>query len=182
MYCPFTSVAPSHTYLFSHVLSLLTYFLSRVLFIFIYCPFKNVAPSHALLFNYNPTSCFVHLYLYNVLSFSCPSHVIVYCTFVTRIVLYTYCRIYMYYFFICICFIYIMFDIWTIFNWQVPRDSILQVWMGRPSNVRALNERGYRALYSSCWYLDNYKTQPMWPDYYKCDPSPYYTGLYFNIV
>ncbi|XP_045215847.2 beta-hexosaminidase subunit alpha-like isoform X2 [Mercenaria mercenaria] len=56
---------------------------------------------------------------------------------------------------------------------KVPLDSILQVWMGRPSNVLSLNERGYRALYSSCWYLDHYKTMPMWPDYYNCDPSPY---------
>ncbi|XP_045194093.2 beta-hexosaminidase subunit beta-like [Mercenaria mercenaria] len=58
---------------------------------------------------------------------------------------------------------------------DVPADSILQVWLGRQQNVRALNQRGYRALYSSCWYLDSYKKHVLWPEYYKCDPSPYIT-------
>ncbi|KAL4233981.1 hypothetical protein ACF0H5_005636 [Mactra antiquata] len=58
---------------------------------------------------------------------------------------------------------------------EVPKDSILQVWLGRPQNVRALNSQGYRALFSSCWYLDSYKRQPMWVDYYNCEPSPYAT-------
>ncbi|XP_052815810.1 beta-hexosaminidase subunit beta-like isoform X2 [Mya arenaria] len=56
---------------------------------------------------------------------------------------------------------------------KVPSESILQVWMGQPSNVRVLNSKGYKALYSSCWYLDNIEQYPMWSKYYECDPSPY---------
>lgn len=56
---------------------------------------------------------------------------------------------------------------------EVPTDSILQVWLGSPSNILALNRQGYRALYSSCWYLDDYKRAVMWHDYYTCEPSPY---------
>ncbi|XP_052251885.1 beta-hexosaminidase subunit beta-like [Dreissena polymorpha] len=56
---------------------------------------------------------------------------------------------------------------------EVPAGSILQVWSGRQTNVLNLNQQGYRALYSSCWYLDNHRPYPMWQEYYQCEPSPY---------
>lgn len=51
----------------------------------------------------------------------------------------------------------------------------MEVWYGQPTNVRMYNQAGYRALFSSCWYLDNYKHGVSWQTYYACEPSPYST-------
>ena len=59
---------------------------------------------------------------------------------------------------------------------QVPKDSILEVWYGKQSNVADLNNKGYKALYSSCWYLDHTKYGSDWVKYYRCEPSPYGRG------
>ena len=64
---------------------------------------------------------------------------------------------------------------------QVPKDSILEVWYGKQSNVMDLNRKGYKALYASCWYLDHTKRGTDWLKYYKCDPSPYPRGSYSYI-
>nr|KAK3610027.1 hypothetical protein CHS0354_032375 [Potamilus streckersoni] len=56
----------------------------------------------------------------------------------------------------------------------IPRDSIIQVWMNKQNYVQQLNEKGYRTIYSSCWYLDHSKYGVQWSEYYLCDPSPYF--------
>ena len=56
---------------------------------------------------------------------------------------------------------------------KVPKDSILQVWFKSQMTIRELNNKGYKALFSSCWYLDHTKYGTDWTKYYKCEPSPY---------
>ncbi|KAL3859175.1 hypothetical protein ACJMK2_009407 [Sinanodonta woodiana] len=57
---------------------------------------------------------------------------------------------------------------------EIPKDSILQLWMSRQNVVQQLNEQGFRTIYSSCWYLDHSKYGIQWSEYYLCDPSPYF--------
>ncbi|XP_045194091.2 beta-hexosaminidase subunit alpha-like [Mercenaria mercenaria] len=56
---------------------------------------------------------------------------------------------------------------------DIPPNSIIQIWIGKRETVKLVNERGYRAIYSSCWYLDKYKAKSSWFDFYTCEPSPY---------
>ena len=66
----------------------------------------------------------------------------------------------------------------SVFLLQVPKDSVLQVWLSGQATVRTVNTRGYKALFSSCWYLDRIKRGTQWLHLYRCDPSPYTTGKY----
>lgn len=57
---------------------------------------------------------------------------------------------------------------------SINQDAIISVWMG--GDKESLNElekvtgNGYRAVLSSCWYLDYISTGRDWPKYYLCDP------------
>ncbi|KAK3097517.1 hypothetical protein FSP39_010397, partial [Pinctada imbricata] len=55
---------------------------------------------------------------------------------------------------------------------QVSQDNaVINIWMGTPRHVGDVTQAGYRALYSSCWYLDHVDYGVHWPKYYKCDPT-----------
>lgn len=56
-------------------------------------------------------------------------------------------------------------------NLNIPKDTVIQIWMGGGTEVNKAIEQGYRVLYSSCWYLDHSKYGVHWVDYYLCDPT-----------
>ena len=61
---------------------------------------------------------------------------------------------------------------------QVPKNTVIQIWKGSAyDRVKQVNELGHRAIFSECWYLGKH-TKSAWFDLYKCDPSPYTTGMY----
>lgn len=54
------------------------------------------------------------------------------------------------------------------------KDAIISVWMGGDKDsgkkLASVTENGFRAVLSSCWYLDYISTGRDWPKYYLCDP------------
>ncbi|XP_052063159.1 beta-hexosaminidase subunit beta-like [Mytilus californianus] len=56
-------------------------------------------------------------------------------------------------------------------NPEVPKDAIIQIWLGGAREVLRAIDQGYRVLFSSCWYLDNIPHGVHWMNYYKCEPT-----------
>ncbi|ODM94535.1 Beta-hexosaminidase subunit beta [Orchesella cincta] len=59
----------------------------------------------------------------------------------------------------------------------INQDAVVSVWKSQ-GNLTAAGEEldlvtssGYRAIFSSCWYLDYISTGRDWPKYYLCDPQ-----------
>ena len=61
-------------------------------------------------------------------------------------------------------------------------DTVVHVWMGSWGNEKEkywrselfnVTEKGYRAILSSCWYLDLISYGPDWTNYYKCEPHSF---------
>ncbi|XP_062582500.1 beta-hexosaminidase subunit alpha-like [Saccostrea cucullata] len=55
-------------------------------------------------------------------------------------------------------------------NLNIPRDTIVQVWLGDQRLVEEVARQGYHVLYSSCWYINMIQYGVVWPKYYLCDP------------
>ena len=61
---------------------------------------------------------------------------------------------------------------------QVKPDTIIQVWSGDSYNIDHVTRNGFRALFSTCWYLDYISYGQDWDKYYNCEqistlPAPY---------
>ncbi|XP_041368058.1 beta-hexosaminidase subunit beta-like isoform X2 [Gigantopelta aegis] len=50
-------------------------------------------------------------------------------------------------------------------------DTVVIIWLGNAQLLREAIYKGYKVLYTSCWYLDNISPGPDWQKYYKCDPA-----------
>ncbi|KAH9364980.1 hypothetical protein HPB48_009301 [Haemaphysalis longicornis] len=56
----------------------------------------------------------------------------------------------------------------------MPKEAVVQVWrQSHDSELKAVTEAGFRALLSSCWYLDLIGYGPDWKTYYACDPHDF---------
>ncbi|XP_067658068.1 beta-hexosaminidase subunit beta-like [Haliotis asinina] len=54
---------------------------------------------------------------------------------------------------------------------KMVNDTVAQIWLGDALLMREAIQRGYRVLYSACWYLDMVSFGPDWYKYYSCDPA-----------
>ena len=52
---------------------------------------------------------------------------------------------------------------------QVKPDTIIQVWSGDSYNIDQVTSSGFRALFSTCWYLDYINYGQDWDKYYSCE-------------
>ena len=57
------------------------------------------------------------------------------------------------------------------FGWrfQVKPDTIVQIWSGDAIDIDRVTSAGFRALFSSCWYLDYTSYGQDWDKYYRCE-------------
>lgn len=56
-------------------------------------------------------------------------------------------------------------------NVNIPRDTVVHVWMvHHETELTAVTSAGYKALLSTCWYLDYINYGSDWKEYYNCDP------------
>jgi len=62
-------------------------------------------------------------------------------------------------------------------NVRVNKDTIVHVWKGNEISYEAellkVTKQGYRALLSSCWYLNFISYGVDWAKYYQCDPQSF---------
>ena len=65
---------------------------------------------------------------------------------------------------------------------ELKPDTVVHVWIGSwgtekekywRSELRNVTEKGFRAILSSCWYLDLISYGPDWKQYYKCEPHSF---------
>lgn len=70
----------------------------------------------------------------------------------------------------------------TVLVWQevfdngsnLPKDSIVHVWKNQPAfmtEMKSVVQAGYRAILSSCWYLNYIGYGQDWVKFYRCDPA-----------
>lgn len=80
-----------------------------------------------------------------------------------------------------------VYDILTAYNktmlvWQevfdngsnLPKNSIIHVWKDQPAfmtEMKNVVQAGYRAILSSCWYLNYISYGQDWVKFYQCDPA-----------
>lgn len=57
------------------------------------------------------------------------------------------------------------------FQFQLPNDTIIQVWQGGMEEVERAISLGMNVIYSTCWYLDLIEYGTKWIKYYQCDPA-----------
>ncbi|CAI9715024.1 beta-hexosaminidase subunit beta [Octopus vulgaris] len=65
-------------------------------------------------------------------------------------------------------------------NFQLPNDTIIQIWQGDMFDVERAAKRGHQIVYSTCWYLDLIEYGIKWPKYYTCDPADTSGGYDFE--
>jgi len=59
-------------------------------------------------------------------------------------------------------------------NVKVQSDTVVNIWRGGWQNEMAkITKLGYRAILSSCWYLNYISYGEDWGKYYKCDPQDF---------
>jgi len=60
---------------------------------------------------------------------------------------------------------------------QVKPDTIIQVWSGDSYNIDHVTQSGFRALFSTCWYLDYINYGQDWDKYYNCEQISKFTAF-----
>ena len=65
---------------------------------------------------------------------------------------------------------------------QLPNDTVIEVWMGEMADVSRAIGLGYKVLYATCWYLDHIEYGTKWTKYYQCDPVDTSFGKTFTLV
>ena len=63
---------------------------------------------------------------------------------------------------------------------QVKPDTIIQVWSGDSYNIEHVTQSGFRALFSTCWYLDYISYGQDWDKYYNCEQISESTAPLFS--
>lgn len=61
---------------------------------------------------------------------------------------------------------------------QLKPDAIVQIWMGDAWDIDRVMRKGYRTLFSSCWYLDYINYGQDWDKYYRCEQI----GEYYSVL
>ncbi|KAI4469172.1 beta-hexosaminidase [Holotrichia oblita] len=56
---------------------------------------------------------------------------------------------------------------------KMPQDTVVQVWRNKQQLLDQITSKGYRALFSSCWYLDHLQSGGDWQQFYDCDPHDF---------
>lgn len=57
---------------------------------------------------------------------------------------------------------------------QIAPDTVVHVWKNPPEpELASVTSAGYKALLSSCWYLDHISYGSDWKKYYACDPQQF---------
>lgn len=57
---------------------------------------------------------------------------------------------------------------------RLPDETVVHVWLGNQSSLLAqITNNGFKAILSTCWYLDHLKTGGDWTDFYRCDPHQF---------
>ena len=52
---------------------------------------------------------------------------------------------------------------------KLQPDTVVQVWSGDTLDIDRVTSAGYRAIFSSCWYLDYIGYGQDWDKYYRCE-------------
>ncbi|ESN98073.1 hypothetical protein HELRODRAFT_139996, partial [Helobdella robusta] len=55
------------------------------------------------------------------------------------------------------------------FDNDLPKDTIIQVWSGDSYDVERVIKAGYAVIFSTCWYLDYIQYGQDWDKYYLCE-------------
>jgi len=51
------------------------------------------------------------------------------------------------------------------------------VWSGDSYNIEHVTQSGFRALFSTCWYLDYINYGQDWDKYYNCEQISKFTAV-----
>ncbi|XP_033755779.1 beta-hexosaminidase subunit alpha-like [Pecten maximus] len=54
---------------------------------------------------------------------------------------------------------------------NIPKDTIIQVWKSKIHEIGTIIRKGYRVIFSTCWYLDHVRGYVHWQDFYNCEPN-----------
>ncbi len=56
---------------------------------------------------------------------------------------------------------------------QMINDTVVQIWKSDVSYVDRVTSAGYKAIFSSCWYLDSNTYGVDWTKFYMCKDGGY---------